>query len=136
MRQRFISRIIKSDGCWEWAGYHRADGYITFSVGSKKLRAHRVAYELFVGPIPEGLEIDHICRNRGCVNPAHLRPVTHAENMKNMNYSDSYANGDSRHADKDHDFTPYSWKQGRVCQICRLARQRTRRGITNFRVAV
>lgn len=132
MRERFMSHVIKGAGCWEWAGYHRADGYISFSVGSKKFKAHRVAYELLVGPIPEGLEIDHICRNRGCVNPKHLRPVTHVQNMKNA----VFATGDNKHNDKDHDFTPYLWKQGLVCKICRLDNIRTRRGATSVGMVV
>lgn len=46
--------------------------------------AHRVAYELWVGPIPEGMELDHRCKVRACINPAHLEPVTHAENMRRL----------------------------------------------------
>lgn len=121
MKARFMSHVIKSDGCWRWAGYHRADGYINFSVGSKKFKAHRIAYELFVDEIPEGLEIDHICRNRGCVNPDHLRAVTHKENMREVD------NRASNHDDKDHDFTPYFWKQGRVCRVCRIANKQQRK---------
>jgi hypothetical protein len=129
MEKRFMSHVIKASGCWKWAGYHRADGYITFSIGSKKHRAHRIAYEIFVGEIPEGLEIDHICKNRGCVNPEHLRAVTHLQNMQNI---DPYDN----HQDKDHNFTPYNWKQGKVCRICYLTKQRVRRGVTSPRVVL
>src|SRR4051812_41628217 len=61
--------------CWEWTAF-KLRGYGQFSPWKGLLcRAHRYAYELLVGPIPEGHELDHLCRNRGCVNPAHLEPV-------------------------------------------------------------
>lgn len=66
-------------GCWLWLGTLDNKGYGRIGRGSL---AHRVAYELVVGPIPEGLELDHLCRTPACCNPAHLDPVTHAENMR------------------------------------------------------
>ena len=65
-------------GCWEWCTVGRG-GYGQFSVGHTKVPAHRFAYEFLVGPIPDGLEMDHLCRNRICVNPDHLEPVTRQE---------------------------------------------------------
>lgn len=79
----FMPRIRKEDsGCWTWlGGVNSVSGYGYVSNWPKpSVVAHRVAYELLVGPIPEGLFIDHLCRNRGCVNPAHLEPVTNREN--------------------------------------------------------
>ncbi len=73
------------DGCWDWQGLRvRGYGVMHCTVNSRKttIRAHRYAYELIVGPIPEGLTIDHLCRNPACVNPAHLEPVTIAENLR------------------------------------------------------
>lgn len=70
------------DGCWLWTGGRKARGYGSFTVGKRAFNAHRWAYETWVGPIPEGLEIDHICANPPCVNPAHLEPVTHEENVR------------------------------------------------------
>lgn len=76
---------LTESGCWRWLGYVDPNGY-----GRKNLRkhegggyvyAHRWSYEQMVGPIPEGLTIDHLCRNRGCVNPEHLEPVTRGENV-------------------------------------------------------
>jgi hypothetical protein len=65
-------------GCWFWSGYLDKDGYGIYGTGSKygTTRAHRIAYTFLVGPIPEGLTLDHLCRNRSCCNPAHLEPVT------------------------------------------------------------
>lgn len=75
--------IRRTPDCWEWVGSRSQDGYgvVTIRDPRKVGRyAHRVVYEALVGPIPEGLTIDHLCRNRGCVNPDHLEPVTVREN--------------------------------------------------------
>ncbi len=77
----FWDRVVKGPECWTWTGPHSADGYAKAVVNRKPARAHRVAYELLVGPIPAGLTIDHLCRNRGCLNPAHMEPVTNRENV-------------------------------------------------------
>lgn len=68
-------------GCWEWTGDVGGHGYGQFWRDGTA-RAHRVAYELLMGPIPDGLILDHLCRNTVCVNPDHLEPVTHAENRR------------------------------------------------------
>lgn len=80
--ERVMSRIIKTEsGCWEWTG-HTVKGYARFKTeGSRKtVGVHRWAYEHFVGPIPHGLKLDHLCRNTKCINPKHLEPVTNREN--------------------------------------------------------
>ena len=81
---RFWPFVDKTATCWLWTGAQNGRGYGQFWDGSKKVYAHRFAYELLVGPIPDGLELDHVaalgCVNRHCVNPAHLEPVTHAVN--------------------------------------------------------
>lgn len=71
--------------CWVWVGRLNRHGYGRVHRGNRPTRhtpAHRFFYEALVGPVPEGLELDHTCRVRACVNPAHLEPVTHAENMR------------------------------------------------------
>lgn len=73
---------VRADGCWEWMGSRDRQGYGRISVQRIGRLAHRVGYEMLVGPVPSGLELDHLCRVRCCVNPQHLEPVTHAENVR------------------------------------------------------
>lgn len=79
---RFWTSVEKTDGCWIWHGQIRRDGYGTFNVDGRNVRAHRFAFELGREPTPTGLDLDHLCRNRRCVNPAHLEPVTRGENLR------------------------------------------------------
>lgn len=87
--ERFWEKVEISgpEDCWEWTACLNEDGYGLISIGQREpgkghMRgAHRVSYELTSGEIPEGLELDHLCRNPSCVNPAHLEAVTHRENM-------------------------------------------------------
>ena len=69
-------------GCWNWTARKTTHGYGMLGVKKKTVMAHRYFFERFVGPIPVGLQIDHLCRNRGCVNPMHLEPVTARENSR------------------------------------------------------
>lgn len=80
----FWSKVDRrgADECWPWLAYRTAEGYGRFNVDRRRPEnAHRIAYRLLVGPIPQGLTLDHLCRNRGCVNPAHLEPVSRGENV-------------------------------------------------------
>lgn len=76
-----IGYIMRSNGCWDWVGTKHPGGYGQFRRHGRMQRAHRVLYEDIVGKIPDGLTLDHLCRNRGCVNPAHMEPVTRRENI-------------------------------------------------------
>lgn len=78
---RFWGRVDRSGDCWAWTGAHHVEGYGEFQMDGRRLRAHRVAWEWAHGPIPVGLEPDHLCRNRACVNPDHLELVTHRVNI-------------------------------------------------------
>lgn len=86
--ERFLSNFTIGEAaeCWEWRGNLRREGNAFYGRttvgGGQTVRAHRFSYEYFVGPIPEGLVIDHLCENTRCVNPAHLEPVTNSENSK------------------------------------------------------
>lgn len=81
--QRFWAKVEIGPGCWLWtaAGARSGNGYGRFHRDGRLLLAHRVAYEWLVGSIPDGLELDHLCRVRACVNPGHLEPVTLRENI-------------------------------------------------------
>jgi hypothetical protein len=85
VRERFMARASNrpTDGCWIWDGQVGANGYGVLSLTKKtKIYAHRASYELFKGPIPDGLTIDHLCRTLKCVNPEHLEAVTLEENSR------------------------------------------------------
>ena len=78
--QRFWDKVDRSGDCWIWTAYRNRKGYGQFRIDGIVRRAHRVAYELEVGEIPEGMTIDHLCRNPSCVNPEHLEVVSNFEN--------------------------------------------------------
>lgn len=80
--ERFWAKVEKTETCWLWAASQRGGGYGQFRAGGSMVLAHRWAYENAAGSIPEGLELDHLCRNRLCVRPDHLEIVTHRENVR------------------------------------------------------
>jgi len=80
--ERFWPQVAKTEVCWLWTGPVTQSGYGQMTHGGRTTGAHRASYLTFVGPIPDGYEIDHLCRVRNCVNPEHLEPVTHEENVR------------------------------------------------------
>ena len=76
-----MAKVERGESCWEWTAQRDRYGYGKFFLDGATRGAHRVAYELFVGPVPTSLQVDHLCRNHGCVNPDHLEAVTQIENM-------------------------------------------------------
>jgi hypothetical protein len=88
---RLFSYLLVDDGCWAWTGHHHVkDLYARYSVAkglldpdkAKELYVHKYLYELLIGPVPEGMELDHLCKNRRCPNPWHLEPVSHTVNLR------------------------------------------------------
>jgi hypothetical protein len=80
--EQFWARVEQSPTCWNWIGTRNGQGYGVFHHGRLSWLAHRFSYIVLNGPIPSGLEIDHMCFNPSCVRPDHLDAVTHAENMR------------------------------------------------------
>lgn len=117
---------LRPNGCRIWTGALDRGGYGAINVGGAKHKAHRLAYELLVGPIPDGLVIDHVCRNRDCINPAHLEPVTHEENKRR-----GARGGDWPYCRKGHpyddDNTRITTTGVRICRACHRDNEKKRR---------
>jgi hypothetical protein len=132
--KRFRSKYVEGapDDCWEWRGKRAKNGYGVFTMGHRATGAHRFAWELVNGSIPDGLEIDHAkCQNRACLNPAHLEVVTHAENMRRAR-GWKHPNPKT-HCKHGHEFTPENTRinanGSRACRTChRLTVMRHRGG--------
>jgi hypothetical protein len=127
--QRFLDKVYKRDDCWLWIAKCNNRGYGMFGLDRRMQTAHRVAYELWVGPIPDGLEIDHLCGVRHCVNPAHLEAVTHRENLLRGS-GFAAINAAKTHCPRGHEYTPENTytnpnpNGGRICRTCKRARDR------------
>jgi hypothetical protein len=119
-------------GCWLWQAYIRPDGYGTFMVAGKNFRAHRWSYEQFAGPIADGLVIDHLCRNRSCVNPEHLEPVTSFVNTIERGMGQRAVTYRERRCKRGHELTEDNLYRSptnsavRQCISCRKLREQSR----------
>ena len=117
--------LLKADtGCWIWQKYITKDGYGQIGLDYKIQYAHRVVYELLVGPIPEGKHLDHLCRNRACINPEHLEPVTCQENIL-RGIGPTAQKAKQTHCSRGHEFTPENtyhhpnrYHGSRRCYVC------------------
>lgn len=120
---RIKARSITSGDCWLWTGHLDRYGYGQISVNNHREKAHRASFVAFMGAIPDGLVIDHLCRTRHCVNPAHLEPVAFAENIRR---------GVQHEATKTHcpaghlydETNTYQSNGRRGCRACRQAARR------------
>lgn len=115
---RFWSKVQREQGgCWIWIGAKNANGYGRFWYDRRVMVAHRVAYLMLVGQVPEGKDLDHLCRIRACVNPEHLEPVSRDTNLKR-----GIGHGSESHCPSGHSYSGYNLiRQGssRRCRICR-----------------
>ena len=130
IEKRFWAKVQvgQTSECWLWSGPCTPQGYGRYWAGKNKVYPHRLAYELLVGPIPEGLTIDHLCRNPRCVNPAHLEPVTPRENTL-RGYGLAALHAAKTHCLRGHPFDEENtrvYRGGRHCRKCCALRQRAR----------
>jgi hypothetical protein len=121
---RFFEKVDAGD-CWLWTGTLAGGGYGWFLADGKSTPAHRWAYEYLVGPIPDGLDIDHLCRVRRCVNPDHLEPVTRIENVR-RGYSSTHQRVKT-HCPQGHPYVGWNLLVDhgrRRCRTCTNERER------------
>lgn len=126
--ERFWQKVRKTDNCWVWTAAINNCGYGAFSYNKdmKGIPAHRASYMLFVGEIPKGKQVDHLCMNRKCVNPEHLELVSSQENTLRSPNTRASKNSKKTHCDNGHKFTKsntylYKADNSRNCRTCRRA---------------
>jgi hypothetical protein len=125
---RFWTRVTpKRFGCWIWEGGKDSNGYSFISWEGRNIRGHQLAYQQLVGPVPEGLQLDHLCERKACVNPNHLEPVTQIVNILRSATSVPGMNARKSHCKYGHPFSQentYRTSRGhRQCRSCRRARR-------------
>jgi len=114
---------LMSDGCWIWRGAKDGHGYGEVGFLGGTISTHRLAYTVLVGPIPQRLELDHLCRNTACCNPAHLEPVTHLENMRRGIGNQNHGKTSCPRGHAYDEANTYVYKNGRFCRSCNRAAQ-------------
>lgn len=135
---RFWSKVAQAEnGCWEWVASVTSTGYGQFRFDGRVRKTHRLAYLALVGPVPEGLVLDHLCRNRGCCNPAHLEVVTQRENLLRGEGFNA-VNAAKTHCIRGHEFTAvntYWYDDRRHCRACININSRARRAARTLETA-
>lgn len=129
--RRYWAKVSKEgDGeCWRWTGAIQGAGYGVYWVGKKCKLAHRLAYTALVGPIPAGLVLDHLCRNRWCVNPAHLEPVTDRVNIHRSPIAKAAVQARRTHCPSGHEYAGANLivrGKRRFCRQCQSDRDKRR----------
>jgi hypothetical protein len=121
IKERILAAVhVDSNGCWHWTKYVKPNGYGQVGVpGRYPQYVHRVAYEAWVGPIPDGLHLDHLCRQRDCCNPRHLQPVTAAVNVRRA--FELITHCPQGHPYDESNTYRHATKPGRQCRACRNA---------------
>lgn len=117
-------KVIANGECWEWTGSKTRNGYGQVGIGGVNQMAHRVFYAYFIAEIPNGLDLDHLCRLRSCVNPYHLDPVSRSVNLYRAETLGKY-NLLKTHCPKGHEYTPVNTRitshGSRACRSCERA---------------
>lgn len=128
-RQNIEARLLNNServgACLLWRGRLTYSGYGHISVYNEQKNVHRVAYDLWVGPIPAGLEVDHLCRVRNCFEPSHLEPVTHQENLRRIHAGRTHCVHGHEHATHGY-LSPVNGR--RVCRTCKRAQRTNKKG--------
>lgn len=136
LEERFAAKytVDPAAGCWIWRAAKNEDGYGRIWVAGRNALAYKALYELRFGAVADGLELDHLCRNRACVNPEHLEPVPHVVNVLRSPATLNSIALRKTHCDSGHAFTAentYRYKGARQCRACRRERNRARRSNKN-----
>lgn len=122
LKKRLLSHRKISKGCWIWTAYVQKNGYGWSNINHKiSVSSHRLSYLVYIGDIPEGYCIHHICRVKACFNPKHLQAVTVKEHLK-LDEHPAYLASQKTHCIRGHEFNEENtfWKKGRrICRACR-----------------
>lgn len=130
--ERFWIKVNKAgaEECWPWVGGFDAYGYGSFNDGQKTVKSHRFAYEQLIGNLSAGLSLDHLCRNRACVNPHHMEQVTRGENVLRSPINITAINARKTHCNNGHSLSDAyvdKTKGWRKCRQCHSERRRKQR---------
>lgn len=132
--ENFWAKVGKSKFCWEWKAGKDGEGYGRFAIGSgRNASAHRISYLITKGELKEGMTLDHLCKNKGCVNPEHLEQVSSRENSLRAKNTIAYINADKIHCPQGHPLlgknlivSKNGYNGARRCRECKNAQERAR----------